>query len=259
MLRLAALPIVLLAAPASADGFLGVLFAGSVDVSAEVAGVVEELHVALGDEIDRGALLVTLESEDLRSSWKRAGAALRTAEARVTEVDAELAEIERLLERRRGAPEIFTRQQLEELETKRDVALAEREAARSTVAEKVAFHEELARKVEALDVRAPFAGSIAGIHCDVGARVSAGESLVRVLSDEVWVRFAVPSGEAGSLGLDRRVTVTPERNGRAWEAVIRRVAPEVDPATDMVFVEAALESETDGVRSGEVVRVRYSS
>ena len=243
------------------DGYLGVLFAREdVEVSAEVAGIIREVHVGLGDKVERGQPLISLESADLVSSLRQARAARSTAEARADHAAAELADVERLLARRRAAAEVFTREEVEALETRAEIARSELEATRSTVAERVAAVRELERRVEALVVSAPITGAVAACHHDVGVRVSAGEALVRLISSEdVWVRFAVPSTQSAWLALGLIVRVGTNDASGGCTAEIRRIAPEVDPATDMVFVEASLivpENEEASLRAGEIVRVR---
>jgi macrolide-specific efflux system membrane fusion protein len=231
-----------------------------VDVSAEVSGVVREVRVGLGDRVESGQLLVSLASGEARSEAEQARAALETAKARAAQARAALDDVERILERRRAAAEVFSREEIQAIETRRDVARAELEAARSTVAERDAAVREVERRLAALEVRAPFAGAVTACLLDVGARVAAGQGVVRLISaDELWVRFAVPSGQSRWLGPGRRVRVVPDGEAAAARAgEVRRVAPEIDPATDMVFVEARLDPGTgDAPRllAGEVVRV----
>jgi RND family efflux transporter MFP subunit len=242
-------------------GYLGVVFSNdAADVSAAVSGTIRRLHVELGREVKQGEILVSLESEDLVSEREQAEAALTTANALAEQARAELDDVDRLLARRRGATEIFPAEQVEALETQREVARTEWEAAKSTAAERAAALREAERRVEALTVRAPFDGAVASCPHEVGARVGAGQTLVRLIgTGDFWVRFAVPSREADWLDAGRAVEVEPERPGDAWSAEIRRVAPEIDPATDMIFVEAAMvvpEGRRAALRSGETVRVR---
>jgi multidrug resistance efflux pump len=143
------------------------------------------------------------------------------------------------------------------------MAKAEKEGAIATAIEREAELAEFERRVAALEVRAPFDGAVAACHHDTGARVDAGVSLLRLISlHALWVRFAVPSSESDWLEIGVPVRVQPERGAVAHSADIRRIAPEVDPATDMIFVEAVLvarKGETLGLRSGEAVRVRRES
>lgn len=248
------------AAPADASGWLGVLFAEEgVDVSAEVSGVVREVRVGLGDRVEAGQVLVSLASGEARSEAEQARAALETAKARAAQARAALDDVERILERRRAAAEVFSREEIQAIETRRAVAQAELEAAQSTVAEREATVRELDRRLGALEVRAPFAGAVTACLLDAGARVAAGQGVVRLISaDDLWVRFAVPSGQSRWVLPGRRVRIVPvgqEDAARAGE--VRRVAPEIDSATDMVFAEARVESADGAPRllAGEIVRV----
>jgi RND family efflux transporter MFP subunit len=223
-------------------GYLGVLFSQeTVNVSAEVSGSIRNLRVELGAEVEKGEVLVSLESQDLRSEEEQTRAALQTARALADQAKAELDDVTRLLERRRGAAEIFPAEEVEALETQREVARAEWDAAKSTVLEREATLREVERRIESLDVRAPFAGAVAACPYDVGTRVNAGQTLVRLIgTGNLWVRFAVPSRESDWLEAGRMVRVEPERLRDSWQAEVRRIAPEIDPATDMIFVEAVL-------------------
>jgi RND family efflux transporter MFP subunit len=231
-----------------------------VDVSAAVSGVVRQVLVGLGDRVDAGQVLVSLASGEARSWAEQARAALETARARTAQAQAALDDVDRILERRRAAEDVFSREEVQAIETRRAVAQAELEAAQSIVAEREAGVRELDRRLGALEVRAPFAGAVTACLLDAGARVAAGQGVVRLISaDDLWVRFAVPSAESRWLAPGRVVRVVPvgqEDAPRAGE--VRRVAPEIDPATDMVFAEARMELAETGAAlllAGEIVRV----
>jgi RND family efflux transporter MFP subunit len=261
LLVAAAAPAPARSAPGEEAGWLGVLFAEEgVDVSAEVSGVVREVLVGLGDRVDAGQVLVSLASGEARSGAEQARAALETARARTAQARAALDDVDRILERRRAAEEVFSREEIQAIETRRAVAQAELEAAESVVAEREAGVRELDRRLGALEVRAPYAGAVTACLLDAGARVAAGQGVVRLISaDDLWVRFAVPSAESRWLAPGRRIRVVPggqEDAARAGE--VRRVAPEIDPATDMVFAEARVESAAAAaprLLAGETVRV----
>jgi RND family efflux transporter MFP subunit len=65
-------------------------------VSSEVAGQVETLHVELGDRVEAGAPLVTLDAEIARIALQAARAATREAHAALEDARRRLAEAERL-------------------------------------------------------------------------------------------------------------------------------------------------------------------
>jgi membrane fusion protein (multidrug efflux system)/multidrug efflux system membrane fusion protein len=258
----AAAALVLLATPSARadEGWLGVVFADqSVELSAEAAGTVAAYHARLGDFVRTGQPVVALESEELRSARAGSQAALDAARARAEKADAELGDATRMVERRREAPDLFSSEEIAKLESRHRVAEAELAAARSAVAEREAALQEIERQLGGMTLRAPFDGSVALCLREVGDRVATGEALVRLISrGDPWIRFAVPSSEAAGLAAGGAVRVTLPGGAQSWSAQVRRMAPEIDPATDMIFAEAVLmldEGEA-GPRAGEVVRVR---
>ena len=66
----------------------GTIEATEVDVSANVAGKVVELHAGEGDSIQAGQLVAKLDSEELQGQVDQAQAAVRAAEASVAELEA---------------------------------------------------------------------------------------------------------------------------------------------------------------------------
>jgi RND family efflux transporter MFP subunit len=254
--------VLLLSAPSvrADEGWLGVVFADqTVELSAEAAGTIAAFHARLGDRVTAGQPVVSLESEELRSARAGSQAALDAARARAEKADAELGDATRMVERRREAPDLFSSEEMAKLESRHRVAEAELAAARSAVAEREAALQEVERQLAGMTLRAPFDGSVALALREVGDRVGAGEALVRLISrGDPWIRFAVPSSEAAGVAAGGAVRVTLPGGAQSWSAEVRRVAPEIDPATDMIFAEAVLtlgEGEV-GPRAGEVVRVR---
>ncbi len=240
-------------------GHLGVLFVpDTAELSSEIEGTVETVHVHLGDVVDQGAVLVTLASEGFPAELDQARARLEVARSGVESAEAELADVRRVLKRRRAATDLFSDEEIETLELEERKARAAWAAANSTTVEREAFVRELERRIGALRLRAPFAGEIAACYPVIGERIRPGQELIRLLGrGELWVRFAVPSSDSDWLrpGADVRVEVEADRE---WAGEIRQVAPEVDSATDMIFAEAVLGlSAAEGEPAvGDVVRVR---
>jgi len=64
-----------------------------------------------------------------------------------------------------------------------------------------------------------------------------------ITSDDLLVRFAVPADEKASYALGDRIDVVLEPDQKAIVAVVRRIAPDLDPVTQMVLAEAELADE----------------
>jgi len=97
--------------------------------------------------------------------------------------------------------------------------------------------------------------------------VGPGIPIVRLVSRECFVRFAVEPNEVDELAQGEMVTVEAPGWSLTVAARIERIAPEVDPVSGMLVVEAALppvtlpgRPQTTGpgyIRPGTIVRVRF--
>jgi multidrug resistance efflux pump len=132
-------------------------------------------------------------------------------------------------------------------------ALAQAASARGHSAERAADASLLEWRIGALEVRAEIGGRVAAEYARPGDAIEAGEPILRIVSDEVSLRFAVPASEASRVAVGRSVAI----EGSEICAIVRRVAPEIDRA-GLVLVE------TDPIATGapvpgSVVRVRAAA
>ena len=108
-------------------------------------------------------------------------------------------------------------------------------------------------------MRTPFAGVVASRYLDAGATVAHGERVVRIIgADNPLVRFAVPETDAGLLAVGRPVVVGIKELGVTVPGEISGIAPDVDPPSQTIFVEALLASPgqlKDSIAVGRAVRV----
>jgi len=148
----------------------------------EISGLVKEVHFGEGDTVEEGDLLFSLDAEILSAELAEAEAAHELAKRnyeRSTE----------LLSRQVGT------------ERTRDEALAEMQSSEA----KLALAKARLKKTK---IRAPFAGIIGFREISVGAYVSSGTDLVRLVkTDPVEVSFRVPERFLPVLGKGQDITV----------------------------------------------------
>jgi RND family efflux transporter MFP subunit len=240
--------------------YLGVLLASeSVEVVAEVAGRVREVAVRPGDAVAAGALLATLSPDDLlhELAIERAGLAGARSALAAAEVEERRAGEEQ--RRRLALAELVSREAIAAAAFEHEAASRRREGAAADVAAVGARVEQLEREVGRAEVRAPFAGTVAARHVDPGGVVAPGVPLVRLIGGgEPRVRFAVPPEEADRLRPGQPLTVELESPALARRATLERIAPEIDAASQTVFVEARLAAPAaaaGGLPVGALVRV----
>ena len=216
------------AAKGDPRGFVGVIFPRKqVDLAADVSARVMDVKVQLGTPLKKGDVVASLDAESLRREMKAAQAAARAA--RVSSSAAK----ERAQRYARHAEAISGN----ELES----SASESKVQAARVAEAAARVEQLKVLVERAAIVAPFDGVIAARYIDPGALVTPGQPIARLISGEdLWVRFAIPEEEAGSVKVKSCVEVVVESQKVPARGLVEMVAPQVDTELRMLVVEAQL-------------------
>jgi RND family efflux transporter MFP subunit len=232
----------------------------SVDVTAETQGRVRAMHVQIGDAVQRSQLIASLDASIAGQDLEMARSGLRAAEADANRVAEELGEARVRNERRKANPELFSKEELAEMELRVKTAAAALQVAQARVSEQRARVRQLEAALGQTAVRAPFPGRVAERFVDVGAVVGPGATLVRLISSgDLLVRAAVPPEEARGLSAGSAVAVEPRNTRNVVPGVIERIAPEVDAASQMVLIEVRIDrtaGSAGGLQTGQVVDVR---
>ena len=242
-------------------GWTGVVVAReSVDVTAEAQGRVRALYVQIGDPVKPGDRIASLDSAIPGQDLEMARSSLRASEADARRTAEELSAARVRHERRRSNPELFSKEELAEMELGVKTATAALQVAEARVSQERARVRQLEAALGQSEVRAPFAGRVAERFVDQGAVVGPGTALVRLISaGDLMVRAAVPPEEARALVVGDPVTAQPRDAGAAVRGTVQRISPEVDAASQMVLIEIRLDAGTGGqgtLQTGQVVDVR---
>ncbi len=240
--------------------WIGVVVARqAVDLGAEVDGTLAEVAVRVGDAVLTGQPLARLETQELTQDLARAQASRQAAAADVRRAEVELRRAEEQLRRRRTMPDLFAQEELESSHSERDMAVADVESARARVAEQAAYVLQLENRLQRSVLRAPIDGRIAARFLDPGAQVHPGTPVLRLIaSDDFVLRFAVPPQVVSHLQAGDRVEASLEGMDLTLRGTVSQIAPQVDAASQLVFVEAELEPAASGVKlqDGLVARIR---
>jgi RND family efflux transporter MFP subunit len=244
-------------------GYLGVILARrSIDISVPGAGRLESVDVQVGDVLAAGAVVGRLESRSLMKELAMAEAALGRIRSERAKAALELQQ-ERdrsvRLERLSQEAAIVSQQDLSSARYQEKLAAARLEGVDANVKEQEARVAQMRDTLAEAQMRTPFAGVVANRYLDAGATVARGDRVVRVMgADNLLVRFAVPEGDARLLAVGRPVLVRIDDLGLAVAGEISGIAPDVDPPSQTIFVEAVLASPDrfkDSIVVGRAVRV----
>lgn len=197
-------------------------------IGAEVNGLrIRELHVAVGDFVQRGQLLASFADETVKAEVAQAQAALNEARANAKDAEQNATRAQNL--RSSGA---LSEQQIGQYETAKDSAQA-RLASASAALEMAQLRLKYTR------VLAPDAGQISARLATIGAVAGNGAELFRLIrQNRLEWRAEVTANVITQMQPDGSVTLTAP-SGSQVKGKVRQIAPTVDPQTrlGLVFVD----------------------
>jgi RND family efflux transporter MFP subunit len=202
-----------------------------VAVAAREKGLVEEVLVDEGDAVEAGAVLARLDSTQLALDLEVLETELVPARATVDEREAEvrrrrsdLEALVALVERRAANPK-----ELVEAESQLAAAEARLQVGRAMILIVESKARKLRRRLEDMEIRAPFAGTVVATSAEVGGWLGEGASVAELVSSEqleVWLD--VPQDlYASTVAGPGPIQVRPDAAGEGFELESYRIVPEV--------------------------------
>lgn len=223
-------------------GFVGVVLpSAAVDVAPAFEGKLDTIDVAVGETVARGQSVATFDPTAAREALEMAKAELRTAKGQASEAAASARHAARKLKTDRELYQqgILAEQSVDDSAADRARAGAATTTAGGRIAAAKARIEQLERQLEDTSLAAPFAGTVSVVYLEAGALANARKPVLRLIgNDGAFVRFAVPPAELATLTLGSVVQVSIEDEDVQVQAVVRKISPEVDAPTGLVFLEA---------------------
>jgi membrane fusion protein (multidrug efflux system) len=234
--------------------------AADVQIRARVTGVVEQIHFAEGSLVDKGALLYSIDANELDERVAAARAELAEAETRLAKAVADLARYRPL-----AAMDAVSQRDLEE-------AVANEGAARGAVDAARAGLSVAQINRGYAEVRAPIAGYIGLSEARVGDLVGpAAKSLLNTISriDPIRVRFGISEREylnfARQYGTPRTASlpeapplelILADGTVHPYPGRVLTIQRQVEATTGSLTIEAEFPNPTLLIRPGQFGRVR---
>ena len=215
------------------------------DIKSEMAGMVQEVHFAGGDEVRRGDLLFSLDDEKLKRRLNASRAQLEAARARLRMARLTFERHKKLVKRGSVSLESFDR-------ARTDLLASEAEADR--IRAEIALVKE---RLEDASVRAPFDGEISENRVDPGDYVEEGTLLATLYRNSpMEVRFPLAERYLKDLhtGLSLQVSVPSYKNRTFW-GTVSYVSPSVERNTRSLTVKGKIPNRDGLLKSGGFGRV----
>jgi RND family efflux transporter MFP subunit len=215
--------------PVTVTAWGGIAAWQEASIDAQIGGYsLIDLRVNVGDKVKRGQLLARINPDQLRAEVAQLKAALVQAEATAAQADANR---QRMLSLRDSGG--ISEQDILQYVTQSDTAKAQVDAARATL-------EAKQIQLSDTDVLAPDDGTISGRSASLGAVVSVGQELFRMIrQDRLEWRGELTAAQIAQARPDQVVKlVLPD--GSAATARVRQIAPSFDTTSRLGTVYADL-------------------
>ena len=211
-----------------------------------------ERFVQPGDEVREGQPLARFDSESVNRALDVARAAVAEAAASLKVARVEAQQADERYERRRGRQELFSEEQLAQVEAEVEVAGARVESAEAQLAAAQVAAEQARAEAAKATLRAPMDGVVDEVYGSPGMYDTRGAPVVAIEAGEWHVRFAAPPEASIGFSAGSAISVTFEDHEPVRGFAIF-ASPELDPRTLLHTFEALLCS--DDLPAGTPVRV----
>lgn len=206
------------------------------ELSPEISGQVEVVHVDVGDRVKAGDVLIELDPEIEQLHLEALQASVQQASVELVDSRRRLEDAQRLRKQR-----TLSENELRLVETEVEVKQA-------VLRQKQAESKRQQAVVARHSLRAPFAGVISARQAESGAWIEPGNpAMTLVAVDDLRIEFRVPQDYYHRIDADSTLTVSmdafPEHE---FKAAIQTVVPVSDPSSRTFLLHAAVSS--DGVR-----------
>lgn len=214
---------------------LGTLVANEkVDVSSELSGRVTDVNFNEGQHVKKGAVLVKLNDDELRSQLKRA--------------EYELLLLSQRLERQKVLLEkdAVSRETYDNVLTQYNVLKEEIEA--------------LSIRIDKMKIRAPFDGVIGFRQVSKGAFLQPGAKIATLVDmAKLRVEFSIPEKYVANKLVGSKASFTVEGINRTFDATIYAIDPQIDVTTRTILLRAMYNNSDGLLKPGMSARVSVKS
>lgn len=226
----------------------------SVQIRAQVSGVLQSVLFKEGDMVQAGQLLFQIDPRTFKSQHNQSLAAMARNQAQLENARAQQERLEPLLKR-----EFITRQEY-------DVAVTSTKSLEAAVQADRAAAEQARIQLEFASIRAPISGRTGTLAVKPGNLVPAaggGTPLVTINSmDPILVGFSIPERQLEEIRRyqnekEMRIEILPDRGGQpAAEGKLVFIDNTVTPQTGTVLLKTRVANTKELIWPGQFVNVR---
>lgn len=229
-----------------------IAFTGSVrpaqnaEISAQVAGIANQVHVQTGDAVAAGDVLVEIDATDLNLQLRQQQSALNSTEIQLNAARQTLERVRSLAERG-STPQASL-----------DAAIADVDGLEASLASLQSQLEQVQTNIGRTIIRAPFDGTVSGRMVEPGQVVNQGAAVISLVDlSRLTVDAMVPLAQTVSIAAGQTAILQVHGlEGSVFEAAVERINPVAEEGTRSVVVHLGLDNPDARLRGGMFVTGR---
>ncbi len=230
--------------------------ARSSQLGFERGGLLAEIVVEEGVEVEEGAVLARLDQRALEAERLEIEARLKSAQAQIVQLEAEL-ELARRTEKRREQlvkNNNTSRQSYDEAAFRTRSLEAQLEAAKANAEQAEAQLEANAVRLDLSELKAPFAGAITVKYIDEGTVVQPGQAVLQIVENgRLEMRVGVPAAAAN--GLDIGAVYKARAARQDITVTLLRIVDQISDATRTITAIFGINGQPEDIRDGTIGRL----
>lgn len=216
-------------------------------LSFKVNGNIERLNVKVGEHVNAGGLIATLDDSDLKLQYEQQDAAVKNADAQEKQAKSSFERVRSLYENGNAA--------LSEYES----AKAQFESAKANESSVKKARKLAEAQLSYAKLRAPVKGKVATVNAEINENVQAGEQIVMLSSEgDLEVNLGVPESFISKINVLNKVKVEfSSSRGQQYDGVVSEVSFSINNQTSTYPVVIKLDGNAANIRPGMAANVTF--
>ncbi len=218
----------------------------SADLSTRMMGFVNKVHVKVGDKVNKGQLLVSINNTDLQAKRAQVNASITEANASYNNAKKDYDRFQNLF-----AENSASQKEVDDITAHYEMAKARLEAAKQ-------MKNEINAQFTYSNITAPFNGVITGKSVEEGNMANPGMPLISMEApDNFEVIAMVPEIEISKIKSDSKVEVTAKSINKTISGSVVEVSSSARNTGGQYLVKIALDKTDVPILSGMFVNVQF--
>lgn len=203
-----------------------------VSVGAQTSGRVTSLKVALGDHVEKGALIAEIDSASQQNALATATAKIDSITAQIEQAEATLTESRLSYERQKQLyhAQATSKSELEAAEASYKTQTAAVKALKAQLAEATVTHDDAELDLSYTKITAPISGTVLAIVTKEGQTINSNQTTPTIVkigqTDKMAIKAEISEADVINVkpGMNVNFTILGDP-ARQYKAVLRTVAP----------------------------------